>query len=164
MMLSLSQIRGILPHRFPVALVDRVLELTPHASLRAIKCVTANEPCFATLAEDAPDAACVYPQTLMIESFLQAAGIFLTRSLQQEAAGEPAVLLFGSLSDCVFHDSARPGDTLEHFVKLERMLGDSALVSGHASIGGRIVMELGQAVVVLRPARALAPAGADPAS
>jgi 3-hydroxyacyl-[acyl-carrier-protein] dehydratase len=155
MRLSASEIRGILPHRFPIALVDRVLELVAGASLRAIKCVTANEPCFAALDDDVPDVAWAYPQTLMIESFLQAAGILLTCSLQQQAPGEPAVLLFGGLSDCVFHDSAQPGDTLEHIVRLERMFAGSAVVSGQTSIGGRVVMTLGQAVVVLRPARAL---------
>ena len=109
MSLSFSDIRKILPHRFPVALVDRVLELVPNKSLRAIKCVTANEPCFATVGEDASGDAYVYPQSLMIESFLQAAGIFLIASMDAPQTAQKMVLLFGSLSDCVFHDCAQPG-------------------------------------------------------
>ena len=155
MSLSFSDIRKILPHRFPVALVDRVLELVPNESLRAIKCVTANEPCFATVGEDASDDAYVYPQSLMIESFLQAAGIFLIASMDAPQTAQKMVLLFGSLSDCVFHDCAQPGDTLEHRVKLERMFPGSAIVSGQSFIAGRVVLEFGQAVVVMRPAQSL---------
>jgi 3-hydroxyacyl-[acyl-carrier-protein] dehydratase len=155
MSLSFNAVRKILPHRFPVALIDRVLELVPNKTLLAIKCVTANEPCFATLSDDASDDACDYPQSLMIESFLQAAGVFLIASMEEAQPAREMVLLFGSLSNCVFHEGARPGDTLEHRVKLERMFAGSAIVSGQSSIAGRVVLEIGQAVVVMRPAQSL---------
>jgi 3-hydroxyacyl-[acyl-carrier-protein] dehydratase len=160
MTISLKEIRQLLPHRFPLALVDRVLELQVNHSLRAIKCVSANEPCFAGLADNADDDACCYPQTLMIESFLQAAGIFLIASQKADAVAadaptQPMVLLFGSLSDCAFYGDVQAGDTLEHSVKLERMFAGSAIVSGQSRVGARVVFEVGQAVVVIRPAESL---------
>jgi len=155
MKLSFNDIRNRLPHRFPIALVDRVLEIIPGQSLHAIKCITGNEPCFSGLKNGVPHAACAYPQTLMIESFLQAAGLFFVSSVELSANTENVVMLFGSLSNCVFHAGVYPGDVLEHHVSVERMLSDSAILTGYSTVDGRTVVEFGQAVVAIRPKQLL---------
>lgn len=147
---SFSDIRNALPHRYPISLVDRVVTLVPGESLRAIKCITGNEPCYALLANAVPADACAYPQTLMLESFLQAAGLFFVHSVPLPEALENCVMLFGSLTGCRFHRGALPGDVLEHRVRMDRVLSDSAILSGASYVDDELALECDQAVVAIR--------------
>ena len=71
MPVDVTRIMGMLPHRYPFLLVDRVLELDPHKRLRAIKNVTINEPFFQGHFPGHP----VMPGVLVIEAMAQAAGL-----------------------------------------------------------------------------------------
>jgi 3-hydroxyacyl-[acyl-carrier-protein] dehydratase len=146
-----AEIRGLLPHRFPILLVDRVLDVVPGRSLRAIKCVTANEPCFERVGDAADEAACAYPATLLLESFLQAAGLFFVCSVDLPQAAADSVMLFGSLGRCTFLRPVMPGEVVEHRVSPERMLSDSGVLSGASFVGDECVAEFEQAIVAIRP-------------
>ena len=69
--IDINQILKLLPHRYPFLLVDRVLEITPRVSIKALKNVTMNEPFFQGHFPDFP----VMPGVLIIEALAQTAAL-----------------------------------------------------------------------------------------
>jgi 3-hydroxyacyl-[acyl-carrier-protein] dehydratase len=102
--IDIHQILKLLPHRYPFLLVDRVLELTPRVSIRALKNVTMNEPFFQGHFPDFP----VMPGVLIIEALAQTAAL-LTFS---EAKAENAVYYFAGIDAARFKKPVLPGDQL----------------------------------------------------
>lgn len=158
MLLSHAQIKGILPHRHPMLLVDGVRSLEPGSRVVAVKCVTGSEPCFAHLADDSAPQSYAYPRSLVVESFGQAASIIYCARRREEGDTPEQVMLFGSASRCRFEGDVFPGETMEHRAHLVRSLSDAAIFGGEVWVGGRRVVEVGQIIVVLRPAGVLADA------
>jgi 3-hydroxyacyl-[acyl-carrier-protein] dehydratase len=155
-MITPAEIRRLLPHRFPMLLVDRVLDAVPGQSLTALKAVTLNEPWYARLAPDATDRDTRYPESLLIESWGQSAGLLSLISGTDDLDG--AVMLFGSASGVAFHRRVQPGDLLEHRVRLDRRVGDTVLFTGDSRVGGDVVLTVDRMVMAFRPAAALSPA------
>jgi 3-hydroxyacyl-[acyl-carrier-protein] dehydratase len=110
--IDINQILKLLPHRYPFLLVDRVLELTPRVSIRALKNVTMNEPFFQGHFPDFP----VMPGVLIIEALAQTAAL-LTFS---EAKAENAVYYFAGIDGARFKKPVLPGDQLIMTAILER--------------------------------------------
>jgi 3-hydroxyacyl-[acyl-carrier-protein] dehydratase len=149
-----AEIQSILPHRYPMLMVDAVLSLEPQRSIVAIKCVTGNEPCYARLPEDSTRQRSAYPVSLIVESFSQAGAILWMKSAPTQ--GSSGVLMFGVARDCVFERDVFPGDTMQHRVRLERAIADSLFLSGETWVGDRRIARLGWLVAVARPAETLA--------
>ena len=149
-MLSHHEIKQILPHRYPMLLVDSVLSIEPGKEIRAIKNVTGNEACYAGLLDGAPPDAYAYPCSLVIESFCQTAGILYGAALERRG-GIERILLFGSITAFRFHASAYPGDTLQHHVRVEKLLSDSAMFSGEVLVAGTVIADVERLVVAMRP-------------
>ncbi len=158
-MIAHSDIKLILPHRYPMLLVDVVRTIDAGSRIVAIKNISRNEPCFAAAGER--DDACAYPPSLIIESFCQSAGVLQVLSNRQSGDADEQVMLFGSMSEIEFHDHAYAGDTLVHHVQLETTLSDAAVFSGEVRICDRVIVTVGRVVVALRPASALAAAASD---
>ncbi|MGC9376725.1 3-hydroxyacyl-ACP dehydratase FabZ family protein [Streptomyces sp. MH13] len=148
-------VAGSLPHRYPMLLVDRVVDVVPGERIRAVKAITVNEPWYAGTA---PDADLAYPPSLLVESWGQTAGL-----LTVAGGGAPAdqIMLFGSVADAVFHHPVLPGDVVEHRVVVTRTFTDSVVFEGSSHCGDRTVMTVGQMVMAFRPAGLLRPAGPD---
>lgn len=155
MTLSQAEIRALLPHRFPILLVDRVTELVPRVSLRAVKCVTANEPCYQRLADGSPPRAFEYPPSLLLESFLQAAALFFAQSAPQPQAAAESVMIFGALSGCRFLRPVLPGEVLEHRVRPQRLFSDGAVLAGSSWVGDVQAADFAEAVVAVRPRKVM---------
>ncbi|WEP00184.1 beta-hydroxyacyl-ACP dehydratase [Streptomyces sp. FXJ1.172] len=158
------EVRRSLPHRFPMLLVDRVLELVPGERLVAVKAVTCNEPWYRELGEDAAPQEFAYPQSLLVESWGQAAGLLAVHGAGEALAGGQ-VMLAGAMSGVTFHRAAFPGDVLEHRVQLYRALSDTVIFDGHTTIDGEPAVTFTRMVMAFRPAdRLRPPAGATPVS
>lgn len=155
-MLSHAQIKDILPHRYPMLLVDVVRTVEPGVHITALKNVTGNEACFAHLPHPAPAVAYAYPQTLIIESFCQAAGIMYSLQQRNEIDLSTLVMLFGSIAKFRFYGDVFPGDTMEHRARLERAISDAAIFSGEVWVGERKIADVERVVVALRPSDVLA--------
>lgn len=151
-MTGVEEIREILPHRYPMLLVDRVLEVRPGESIRAVKAVSVNEPWYQTLA-----VGSAYPPVLLVESWCQAAGVMVAWDERNPDVLAGTVMLFGSITGVRFHRPVFPGDVVEHRVRLGRRLADSALVEGEAFVGDEPVMTVERVVMAWRPAEALRP-------
>jgi 3-hydroxyacyl-[acyl-carrier-protein] dehydratase len=104
--MDIDQIMGLLPHRFPFLMIDRVESVEPGVSATAIKCVSVNEPQFQGHFPATP----VLPGVLICEAFAQTAGI-VALSANEDMAGRTVYLL--GLDKVRFRKPVRPGDRLE---------------------------------------------------
>ncbi|MFD6325631.1 3-hydroxyacyl-ACP dehydratase FabZ family protein [Streptomyces sp. NPDC058442] len=145
-----ADIRRILPHRHPVLLVDRVLEIEPGARIVATKTVTGSEPCYAALDEDLPASAYAYPTSLLVESFGQSGAVLWLYSAAAQGEQREGTLIFGSARDVTITGSAYPGDVLRHVVEIDRIIGDNAFMRGEIWVGDRRIATLGSVLAVVR--------------
>src|SRR5919198_1567873 len=102
--LDVNEIRQILPHRYPMLLVDRIVELEPERIV-GIKNVTANEPFFDGHFPDFP----VMPGVLIIEAMAQTAGVLVLKSIEDRAS---KLVLLVSVDSARFRRPVVPGDVL----------------------------------------------------
>jgi UDP-3-O-[3-hydroxymyristoyl] N-acetylglucosamine deacetylase/3-hydroxyacyl-[acyl-carrier-protein] dehydratase len=109
---DINRILNLLPHRYPFALVDRVIEFIGENEMRAIKNVTINEPYFAGHFPGQP----VMPGVLQLEAMAQAAGILMLTV----ANLENRIAYFMSCDKVKFRRAVIPGDQLEIHVKLTK--------------------------------------------
>ncbi len=150
-------VRRALPHRYPMLLVDRVVELVPGDHLIALKAVTWNEPWFRHAAEEADASSCAYPQSLLVESWGQAAGLLAVHDTA--GASEGQVMLAGAMSGVEFLRQVYPGDLLEHRVRLFRALTDTVLFEGETTVDGEVAVTFSRMVMAFRPQEQVRPAG-----
>src|SRR5215813_5872528 len=102
--LDVNEIRRILPHRYPMLLVDRIVELDEERIV-GIKNVTANEPFFMGHFPDFP----VMPGVLIVEAMAQAAGVHVLRTIPDRASMNVFLV---SIDAARFRRPVVPGDTL----------------------------------------------------
>ena len=128
--LDINDILKRLPHRYPFLLVDRVLELVPGQSIRALKNVTYNEPFFAGHFPHRP----VMPGVMIIEALAQTAGIlaFVTAGV---VPTEDTRFYFAGIDKARFRRPVEPGDQLILSAQLERNLRGIWRLSVAASVG-----------------------------
>lgn len=112
--LTAEQILGILPHRFPFLLVDRVLEYEVGKHIVGLKNVTINEPFFPGHFPNHP----VMPGVLVIEAMAQTAAIlaFLTAG---QSVGDKNIVYFAGIDDARFKRPVVPGDQILMRAELE---------------------------------------------
>jgi beta-hydroxyacyl-ACP dehydratase FabZ len=128
-----EQILGILPHRFPFLLVDRVLELTDD-KIVALKNVSWNEPYFQGHFPGAP----VMPGVLQVEAMAQAGGILASRVVSFDPVKQ--VMLFMTIDAVKFRRKVVPGDQLVlEVVPLRK--GRIFKMRGEAKVDGKVACE-----------------------
>ena len=135
-MMDIHQIRKLLPHRYPVLLVDRVVELERGKHIKAIKNVTINEPFFNGHFPARP----VMPGVLMLEALAQAAGL-LSFDMMGEAPGDDKVFYFVGIDGARFKRPVEPGDQLVLEIDLDRIKGGIYKFKGVARVGENIACE-----------------------
>jgi 3-hydroxyacyl-[acyl-carrier-protein] dehydratase len=154
MLKTRDDIERLLPHRYPMLLVDCVTDLDPGRGIRALKTISVNEPCYQRM-HGGPEARATYayPASLLIESFCQAAGILLLESGATAYDPTRDVMLFASIARCTFEEDAHPGDTLEHHAHVTKAFRDSAMCGGEIRVGARRIASVPQVVVAFRSLR-----------
>jgi beta-hydroxyacyl-ACP dehydratase FabZ len=131
--LKAEQILGLLPHRYPFLLVDRVLELTDERIV-ALKNVTINEPFFQGHFPGAP----VMPGVLQIEAMAQAGGILATRVVEFDPVKQ--VMLFMAIDAVKFRKAVVPGDQL-HIEVVPLRKGKIFKMKGEIKVDGQVVSQ-----------------------
>ena len=143
--LDIQAIRDILPHRFPMLLVDRIEELEADRVV-GIKNVTANEPFFMGHFPDFP----VMPGVMILEAMAQVAGVLVLSSIPDR---HTKLVLLASVEQAKFRKPVRPGDQLRIEMKVAKRKETIAKMFGTATRewrgggGGRNALRVG------RPAR-----------
>ncbi|MEX8497687.1 MAG: 3-hydroxyacyl-ACP dehydratase FabZ [Leptothrix ochracea] len=105
--MNIHQILKKLPHRYPILLVDRVLEIELNKSIRAIKNVTINEPFFMGHFPHRP----VMPGVLILEALAQASALLSFASMGEDP-GDDTVVYFAGIDGARFKRPVEPGDQL----------------------------------------------------
>ena len=127
-------IESVLPHRYPMLLVDRVLELEPGRRIVAIKNVTVNEHFFVGHFPGQP----VMPGVLLVEGMAQAGGILLLHDIPER---DQKLLYFMSIERARFRRPVVPGDQLRYEVEVLRMRATTCKLAGRAMVDGEVAAE-----------------------
>ncbi|TSE32415.1 3-hydroxyacyl- acyl-carrier-protein dehydratase FabZ [Tepidimonas taiwanensis] len=136
MTMDIHQILKQLPHRYPILLVDRVLDVQKGVSIRALKNVTINEPVFTGHFPHRP----VFPGVLMLEALAQTAALLAFETLGV-TPDDKTVYYFAGIDGARFKRPVEPGDQLVMDVTLERMKAGIFKFKGTARVGDEVACE-----------------------
>ena len=129
-----SQIRHILPHRYPMQLVDKIIDMGKDYVV-GVKNVTANEPFFQGHFPDEP----IMPGVLQVEAMAQVGGIFVLSKVENP---EEYSTYFMKIDNVKFRQKVIPGDTLIfHLSLITPIRRGCAVMKGYAFVGEKIVSE-----------------------
>ena len=130
--LSSEEILGLLPHRFPFALIDKVIEHVPGQKAVALKNVTINEPQFQGHFPDRP----LMPGVLIVESMAQVGGIIVTQMPELPKG----LFVFAGINNVKFRRPVFPGDQLIITCELLSIKRQRfGKVRGEAHVDGKLV-------------------------
>ena len=133
--LNINEIQALIPHRYPMLLVDRLENIVEGESATGIKNVTMNEWFFQGHFPESP----VMPGVLIVEAMAQTAGTLVMYSTQKKASDK--LVYFMSISEAKFRKPVLPGDTLHIHVKKEKGRDPIWKFSGRAEVDGTLVSE-----------------------
>lgn len=131
--MDILAIREILPHRYPMLMVDRIEELEADRIV-GIKNVTTNEPFFSGHFPDFP----VMPGVLILEAMAQVAGVLVLKSIPDR---HKKLVLLVSADEARFRKPVLPGDQLRFELQLIRFGGAVCKMEGKAFVDGELVAE-----------------------
>ena len=132
--MDINEIQTIIPHRYPMLLIDRVLEIEPLKRLVAIKNITMNEQVFQGHFPGAP----VFPGVMIIEAMAQAGAVLLFREIPNR---EEKLLYFTGIDEARFRRPVVPGDQLRIEVTVLKYKLGYAKLRAEAFVDGQLVAE-----------------------
>ena len=132
--MDIGMIRRLLPHRYPMLLVDRVLEIDLGKRIVGLKNVTANEPFFQGHFPGVP----IMPGVLIVEAMAQCSGILCLSAVEDR---ERKLFLFGGVEKARFRRPVVPGDQLILTCNLLRQRSNSVKMQCEAHVDGVLVAE-----------------------
>jgi 3-hydroxyacyl-[acyl-carrier-protein] dehydratase len=132
-MMDVTEIMKILPHRYPILLVDRVLECDDKEKIVAIKNLTATEPFFQGHFPDNP----IMPGVYQLEAMAQTAGILLNRLTEREGG----IAYFLAVDNARFRRVLRPGDQMRIEMKMLRLRLNMCRMRGEITVDGEVACE-----------------------
>lgn len=133
--LDIHQILSILPHRYPLVMVDRVTEVIAGKSIRGYKCVTFNEPWFQGHFPQRP----LMPGVLILEALAQIGGILAYASDPFDATSN--LMFFLGIDKAKFRHTVTPGDRLDLYVEVLHHRSNVWKLRGQASVDGTLCAE-----------------------
>lgn len=133
--IDIISILDMIPHRFPLLLVDRVIELEPGVSIKGIKNVSINEPHFQGHFPGLP----IMPGVLIIEALAQLSGILAAETLHARA--NEKLIYFMSVEEAKFRKVVSPGDQLILESKVIRHRGEVWKCEAKAFVDQKLACE-----------------------
>lgn len=141
--IDINRVMEMIPHRYPMLMVDRIRELTPDVGAIGIKNVSINEHFFQGHFPSQP----VMPGVLIIEAMAQTAAVLVVHTLGKDAEGK--LVYFMSVDDARFRRPVTPGDQLEIHVSKIQHRRNVWKFSGVAKIDGNIHAEATFAAMIM---------------
>ncbi|WP_414886797.1 3-hydroxyacyl-ACP dehydratase FabZ [Sphingomonas sp. Leaf25] len=145
---DITRVMAAIPHRYPMLLVDRVAELIPDRSIKAIKAVTINEGFFQGHFPGRP----IMPGVLIVEALAQAAGILAVESLG--LAGSGKLVYFMSIDGVKFRKPVEPGVLLTLEAEFLQKRARVCKFAGKARIDGELAAECEFTAMIADPPKA----------
>lgn len=130
---DIQDILDVMPHRYPMLLIDRVVEMS-EKSIRAIKNVTFNEPHFLGHFPGHP----VMPGVLLVEAMAQAGGFLLFSRIEDR---ESKLIYFTGIDNCRFRRPVVPGDQVVFDLDVVSVRRSFAKLHGRATVDGELACE-----------------------
>jgi len=132
-MMTITEIMKLLPHRYPMLLVDRILDIQ-ETRIVGIKNVSANEQFFQGHFPGAP----VMPGVLIVEAMAQCAAVLFLRDIEDR---DKKLFLFGGVDKARFRKPVIPGDQLILECEVLARRASTVKVKGVAKVGDAVVAE-----------------------
>jgi beta-hydroxyacyl-ACP dehydratase FabZ len=132
--IDLQGIMDLLPHRYPILLVDRILDYEPKQWIRGLKNVSFNEEIFQGHFPSRP----VFPGVYIVEAMAQTGGCLLLQEIEDRAR---KVIYFMGIDGVKFRKPVLPGDQLVMEVKVLQLKGRICKMRGEAFVEGQKVAE-----------------------
>jgi beta-hydroxyacyl-ACP dehydratase FabZ len=124
----------IMPHRYPLLLVDRIIDLEEGKRVVGLKNVTINEPFFVGHFPGHP----IMPAVLIIEAMAQTGGVLLLSTVEDPAG---KLVYFMGIDNAKFRRPVRPGDQLRFELTLQKLKNRICKMRGEAYVDGQLVAE-----------------------
>ena len=132
--MDIVEIQKCLPHRHPLLLVDRIIELVPNEMVKGIKCISISDPILQGHFPDFP----VFPGVLMVEGVAQTAGVLGHLSL---ADGFEKCLLT-EITKTRFRRQVVPGDVLTYDIKVKKARAPFFWFEAVATVEGEVAAQI----------------------
>lgn len=134
--INIIKILDLIPHRYPILLVDKIKEYTKDESIIGIKNVTFNEPHFQGHFPNFP----VMPGVLIVEAMAQTSAVLVAKTIGEEQA-KGKIVYFMTIDETKFRKPVLPGDVLEMHVVKEKSKGAVWKFKATAYVEGNKVAE-----------------------
>lgn len=141
--LDIMRIMQMIPHRYPMLMIERVVDIVLGESAVGIKNVSINEPFFAGHFPSRP----VMPGVLIIEAMAQTAAVLVVSTLGPEAEGK--LVYFMTVDEARFRKPVTPGDTVHIHVSKQRNRANVWKFKGEAKVNGVLVAEAIYSAMIL---------------
>lgn len=132
--MDIQEIMQYLPHRYPILLVDRIIEVEPRKRCVGIKNVSMNEPHFQGHYPGMP----IMPGVLILEAMAQTGAVILLSDPELQGL----IPLIGGMNDVKFRRQVVPGDQLRMEIDLLKLKGTIGKMQGIATVEGQTVAEM----------------------
>ena len=133
--LDVVRIMEMIPHRYPLLLVDRIIQFEAGKSATGLKNVTMNDPHFEGHFPNAP----IMPGVLIVEAMAQTSAIMVVKTLGEEAEGK--LVYFMTIDEARFRKPVVPGDAIHLHVEVIRSRGTVWKFKGTAKVDGKLCAE-----------------------
>lgn len=143
--MDVRRIMALLPHRYPMLLVDRVVELVPDQRIHAVKAVSINEPFFQGHFPGRP----IMPGVLIVEALAQAAGVLAIESMGLADAGK--LVYFMAIEGAKFRKPVEPGVLLDLHATIVQAKRTVCKFEGKALIDGQLAAECSFTAMIADP-------------
>lgn len=141
--LDILKIMEMIPHRYPMILVDRVIDVVPDESCTGIKNVTINEGFFQGHFPRYP----VMPGVMIVESMAQTAAVLVVATLGESAKGK--LVYFMTVDNARFRRPVTPGDSLRVHVRKLHQRRNVWKFAGEVKVDGTLVAEAEFAAMIM---------------
>ena len=141
--IDITRIMQMIPHRYPILMIDRVVDVTLGESATGVKNVTINEPFFQGHFPTRP----VMPGVLIIEAMAQTSAVLVVATLGADSEGK--LVYFMTVDEARFRRPVTPGDTIHIHVSKQRQRANVWKFKGEAKVNGVLVAEAIYSAMIL---------------
>jgi beta-hydroxyacyl-ACP dehydratase FabZ len=144
--LTIDEIRGVLPHRYPMLMVDRIVECDDQRRIVGIKNVTVNEPFFQGHFPGSP----VMPGVLQLEAMAQTAGVLILR-IHKAGGGAAGTPYFMAIDKAKFRRVVKPGDQMRIEVDITNIRSRTVRFTARVLVDGAVASEAEMLCMIATP-------------